>query len=254
MKDIRNERRYSDKTMKTVTTIATISLLGTAILPLHAEPTAFEAVSALKKQLGTRVGTKVVQVIGVGGADQPAVWRFIARDPKQQGVYRDFAVQGGKVVGDQFVPPAYNDKVPSYVVPLSQLKIDSGGAFIIADKLANDNGTGFDSIDYEIRGGDPASGAIWILRLRDKRGAQVGEVLIRASDGRVLRQDWTRKSVVGEVVATSIDRAKTSVAKGATAIAGGAVKTGGAVKGFFQEVFNKEEAGPPAARRYDGSY
>ena len=240
--------------MKTITTIAVFGLLGIAILPLGAEPTAFEAMSALKKQKGSRIGTKVVQVIGVGGVDQPAVWRFIARDPKQQGVLRDFAVQGGKVVGDQFVPPAYHDQVPNYVVPLSHLKIDSGGAFIIADKLAHDSGTGFDSIDYEIRGGDPASGAIWILRLRDNKGAQVGEVLIRASDGHVLRQKWGRKSAVSEVVTTSIDRAKTSVANGATAIAGGAVKTGGAVKEFFQDVFKKEEAAPPAARRYDGSY
>ncbi len=224
------------------------------ISPLGAEPTAFEAMSALKKQRGARIGTKVVHVIGVGGIDQPPVWRFIARDPKQRGVLRDFAVQGGKVVGDQYVPPAYHSQVPNYVVPLSQLKIDSGGAFIIADKLANDSGTGFDSIDYEIRGGDPASGAIWILRLRDKKGDQVGEVLIRASDGRVLRQKWGRKSAVSEVVSSSIKRAKTSVSTGATAIAGSAVKTGGAVKGFFKDVFQKEPSGVPAARRYDGSY
>ncbi|MDB4673501.1 hypothetical protein OAF27_01685 [Verrucomicrobiales bacterium] len=240
--------------MKTVATIVALGLVGGCVSPLGAEPTAFEAMSALKSQLGSRIGTKVVQVIGVGGIDQPPVWRFIARDPKDSAVLRDFAVQDGKVVGNQFVPPAFYDQVPKYVVPISRLKIDSGGAFIIADKLANDCGTGFDSIDYEIRGGDPASGAIWILRLRDKKGAQVGEVLIRANDGHVLRQKWGRKSAVGEVVATSIDRAKTSVTNGATAIAGGAVKTGGAVKEFFQGVFDKDKTAPPAARRYDGSY
>ncbi|CAN5357409.1 hypothetical protein BH23VER1_BH23VER1_17640 [soil metagenome] len=227
-------------------------------------PTAKEALQALGQRVGPAYAASVVQVIGVRGVDQPPVWRILAQDPYRRGVVRDFTVQNGQVVNDQLVPPAYLARVPVLPIPTDGLRTDSSRAFVIADHAAHQARVGFDSLDYEARASDPATGPIWIVRLNDQRGLVVGEVLIRASNGVVLRQQWfpggipsdsgalaggssrpagrpsTAESGIAESVAEGWEVAKDSVSKGSTAVKSGVVKAGGAIREFFGEVFEAE--------------
>ncbi len=216
-------------------------------------PTAKEALRSLGNKVGAAYTNTVVQVIGIRGVDQPPVWRILARDPYRKGVVRDFTVQNGQVVNDQFVPPAYLGRVPEVPIARAALSTDSNRAFIIADRAASTAKVGFDSLDYEARASDPATGPIWIVRLNDQRGLVVGEVLIQGNSGTVLRQQWFPGGVpndssflVGggrqggrqEVEGTGIGE---TVAEGWSVTKTGVVKAGGAVREFFDDVFKKDE-------------
>jgi|GEM_PF-1721224 len=226
-----------------------------------ASPTAKQAVVTLGREKGTGYADNIVQIVGIQGGDQPKVWRILARDPYQYGAIRDFAVQENRVVGDQFVPPAYHRQIPALVVPSSALKTDSSEAFIIADKAASEAKVGFDSLDYEMLGSDPSTGPVWVVRLVGRSGLMVGELVIRGRDGQMLRKKWfpqgvelarnkvkpsgaSRNVAMRQAFSEGWGKTKKGFSRGSEAVKEGVSKAGNSVKGFFDNVFKRRPEQP----------
>lgn len=239
-----------------------LTLLLAPVAVLHAQPaTAVQALQALGKDRGEEFQSGVLQVIGIGGTDQPPVWRVIARDPFQPGAIRDFAIENGRVVGDQFVPPAYHARIPANVIDRNSIRADSGAVFLIANERARKSKIGFYSLDYEIRSTAQKPGEIWIVRLNGRARERVGELIVDAKSGQILRERWWQPSpdpavdgspeVPEEGARDSIEEqisegwkiAKEGVSQGGALVRQNAGQAGRSVKGFFRGMFASEEAG-----------
>jgi hypothetical protein len=210
-------------------------------------------------------GAEVLHVVGVGGADQPLVWRVILRDPSRRGEVRDVAVRDGSVVSNQAVPAAYQNRVPQSPLPGVGLSTDSGQVFLIADREANRQKVGFDTLDYEVLAGGDGGSAVWVVRMVAGDGQRVGELFVRDRDAHVFRERWFVSSAggegsqpgsgesspdVGEQVGEAFNEGwvatREGIGRGTEAVRSGAVRAGGAVRGFFSQLFQQEPAAPGA--------
>ncbi len=165
--------------------VASAGLLGAAA----AQTTGKTALSLVAKARGVPAGA-IVEVSGVRGQDQPASWRVITRDPEFAGRFREYYVRGGKIAT---VGPLAAEEAPTVAhagVSPSLVKIDSTQAFQTANEAAKTALVGFDSINYHLRNKEFSNDPIWMVRLVDQRGKQVGEVVISAQTGQVLRRTW----------------------------------------------------------------
>lgn len=223
--------------------------------------TAVGAFRALERDRGEAFCANVVQVIGVGGGDQPPVWRIITKDPYQSGAIRDFAVENGRVVGDQFVPPAYHSRIPEHVLREEKLGLDSTGVFLIANERAKRAKVGFYTLDYEMRFME-SGGGLWIVRLNGADRGRVGELIIRSANGAVVRERWwqpkpalaepviraegsqseSESESIGDQIAGRWHMAKRGLSDGSAGIKKNAEHAGKSVRSFFREVFASEES------------
>jgi hypothetical protein len=78
---------------------------------------------------------------------------------------------------------------------MRRLRVDSGEAFTIANRLASESKIGFDAIDYELSPSPTGNAPIWVMHLRDGQGRDVGEVEVSGEDGKVLRRSWFQPRV-----------------------------------------------------------
>lgn len=240
--------------------------------------TAAAAVEVVARDRGRPYAESLVHVIGVGGVHQPKVWRVLARDPYRPGAIRDFTVDSGRVVSDQFVPPAYHERVPGAVIPPAEIRYDSDAVFGLADRAARTAGVGFDTLDYEIRVlGSGAEGvSLWLVRLNDKDGRTVGELAMRSLDGVVIRQEWfpqgkgtldgryatttdagiapssspggTSGADVPEILASGMSAARVGIERGGQAVRTSLQRAGGSVRRFLGSLFGDTNASPAASQ------
>lgn len=154
-----------------------------------AQTTGKTALALVAKARGVPAGA-ILEVSGVNGQDQPPVWRVITRDPEFTGRFREYHVSQGKITA---VGPLSDDAAPvvnrAGLVPTS-VKIDSPQVFHTANEAAKTALVGFDSIDYLLRNKEYSSDPIWVVRLKDYRGQQVGEIVISAQTGHMLQRTW----------------------------------------------------------------
>ena len=174
----------------TALTAGAASLLIGGCLPLAAQQTGLEALDALVRAKGAAAGARVVMLSGRRGAEQPAAWRLVARDPAFAGHFREYQVKGGRVASEHAVPTAESASFATAPLVRNKIKIDSHIVFWRAHTEAKKALVGFDSVDYELRNAEFSTKPVWVVSLTGRGGAKVGEIAVSAESGNVLRRTW----------------------------------------------------------------
>lgn len=134
----------------------------------------------------TRPPATLVEVTGERGEPRPAEWKLIYNDPAARGGVKEIVASGDVVVSQRTPLRGYPGIAGSQPIVLTRFKIDSDGAFDIANRQATARRIGFNWVDYTLRANNITGAPMWILRLYDNMGAQVGVVQISAEDGSVI--------------------------------------------------------------------
>jgi hypothetical protein len=162
-------------------------LIGASMLAVSAWAdggTAYLAVKAAQK--GADPTAELVEVIGERGEPQPQEWKVILRDPAARGGIREVVASGDVVVSQRTPLRGYSELSGQSSIALPRLNLDSDRAFEIANKQAIAKKVGFSWVDYTLRANATGGSPMWILRLYNNMGSQVGVVQISAENGLVI--------------------------------------------------------------------
>ena len=145
--------------------------------------TAYTALRVVSKNLGRDALDRVVEVVGKDGAPQPSLWKIVLKEGAGS---RELDVENGNITAQRPLtrPPAY-----STVIKLSDLNLDSSGAFDATDAQARKVKLRFDSLNYVLRVSETTGKPFWQIELINKEGAGVGTIRVAAHDGTVISTD-----------------------------------------------------------------
>ena len=147
---------------------------------------AYAALRVVGKSRGEDTLKHVVELRGRHGVPQPAVWKIVLDDPHARGGIREIEVQNGKITGER--TPLDHDSVSPMV--LTQLNLDSEGAFTVANQEAQKLNKPFDHVDYVLRSGGGNGLPVWELDMNDSKAGHVGVIVIAADTGNILHEDF----------------------------------------------------------------
>lgn len=163
-------------------------LLAAAFFAPHllcASPvTAYEALISVGRQKGNAYLDNLVEMRAVEGAPQPAQWTIIFRDASARGGLREFIVNSKGVASERTPLRAEDALLVAPAMPHAQLKLDSKGAFLTANKSATEAKLGFDSVSYRLHSSNGSP--VWTLRLLDTGRREVGSLAVSGKTGRVI--------------------------------------------------------------------
>lgn len=142
------------------------------------------AINAAQKV--TKPPAALVEMTGERGEPRPQEWKLVYSDPSARGGVREILASGDVVISERTPLRGFPGIASSQPISLTRLKIDSDGAFDIANRQASARRIGFNWVDYTLRANTVTGAPMWILRLYDNMGAQVGVVQISAEDGSIL--------------------------------------------------------------------
>ena len=146
--------------------------------------TAYVAVKAAQRS--TDSSADLIEVVGDRGEPQPHEWKVVLRDPGARGGVREVVASGDVVVSQRTPLRGYSDFSAQPAIALTRLNLDSDRAFEIANKQAIAKKVGFSWVDYTLRANADGGSPIWVLRLHNGMGSQVGVIQISAENGSVL--------------------------------------------------------------------
>jgi hypothetical protein len=151
---------------------------------------AYTALRVVGKSRGEDTLKHVVEMRGRYGVPQPPVWKVVLDDPHARGGIRELEVQDGKIVGER--TPLDHDAVSPMV--LTQLNLDSEGAFTVANQEAQKLNMAFDHVDYVLQSGSGNGAPVWKLDMSDSKSGHVGVIVIAADTGNILHEDFAHGS------------------------------------------------------------
>jgi hypothetical protein len=147
---------------------------------------AYTALRVVGKSRGEETLKHVVELRGKQGVPQPPVWKIVLDDPRARGGVRELEVQNGKIVGER--TPLDRDAV--IPMALTQLNLDSEGAFTVANQEAQKVNKPFDHVDYVLQSGGGNAAPVWKLQMYDSKSGPIGSIEIAADTGNILREDF----------------------------------------------------------------
>lgn len=150
--------------------------------------TAYEALRAVPGKVDPLIERRVVELIGVSGAPEPAEWTVVLEDPQARGGVRELEIQNTLLISQR--TPVRRGLPTLTVLDLNLLTVDSPLAFQTANTRATAAGVGFYSADYRLIFDVISKRPVWVLTLKGKTNETVGEVVISADSGTVLRADF----------------------------------------------------------------
>jgi hypothetical protein len=152
---------------------------------------AYAALRVVGKSRGEDTLKHVVELRGKGGVPQPSMWKIVLDDPRARGGIREIEVAHGKIVGER--TPLNHDTVTPMV--LTQLNLDSEGAFTVANQEAQKLNKPFNHVDYVLRSGGGNGVPVWEMELSDSKAGHVGSIVIAADTGNILHEDFDHGQV-----------------------------------------------------------
>jgi hypothetical protein len=172
-----------------------IILIGASVLvtgaPAVGQQTARGALRGLATARGSAIASQVVTVAGERGQDQPRAWRIVARDTTYPGRYLEFVMRDGRIIEEKALTAAQAATQRAAPLATRRVRIDSKQVFATADAEAKAALIGFDCLDYELRNKEFSQDPIWYVRLMSENGDAVGELVVAADTGTVLRRAWS---------------------------------------------------------------
>ncbi len=220
-----------------------------------------EAIRTVAREKGSDVMTRIVNVSGSRGQDQPHVWRIVTQRPGGPG-FLEYFVQGGRIVNSGPVSASNAASISGHAIPQKKLKYDSTAAFAVAEKAARTAKSGFDSADYDLRCLELSDRPVWFITLWNGTGGRSGEVTVAADTGQILRKAFFAPGAVvtagrgpargaGPALQNAVyqpapqsgiwDKTKSGVTRGAVVVKDSVVNASGKVRGFFNRVMGRPE-------------
>jgi len=156
--------------------------------PVWAEEnvTAYEALRVVGSELGREALHQIVSIRGIKGEPQPEKWKIVVQD--SQGGVREVQVADGRIDSDNEADRDAAGSAEGSTVDVSQLNLDSSGAFAVASHTAEASHTSFATADYTLRTDDRGE-PMWIVTLRNNSSRPVGTIYIGGTQGTVMRTE-----------------------------------------------------------------
>ena len=157
--------------------------------PVWAEEnaTAYEALRVLGSQFGRDALQQIVSIHGTKGDPQPEKWKIVVEDPQGRGV-RELEIANGRIDSDNEADRHVAGSAEGATIDVSQLNLDSSGAYAVASHTAEKSSTPFATVSYTLRTGESGD-PVWILTLQNKSSRPVGTIYIGANSGNVTRTE-----------------------------------------------------------------
>jgi hypothetical protein len=175
--------------------------------PVWAEEnaTAYEALRVLGNEFGRDALQQIVSIRGTKGDPQPEKWKIVVEDPQGGGV-RELQVVDGKIDSDGEADRDVAGSSEEAMIDVSQLNLDSSGAYAVASHTAEASHTSFATADYTLRTDDRGE-PTWIVTLRNKSSRPVGTIYIGGTSGTVRRTEGMFAGATMEDVEGDYDQA-----------------------------------------------
>jgi hypothetical protein len=184
-------------------------LVGLLLLvtPVWAEEngTAYEALRVLGSEFGRDALQQIVSIRGTKGDPQPEKWKIVVEDPQGGGV-RELQVADGKIDSDDEADRDVAGSTEGATIDVSQLNLDSSGAYAVASHTAEASHTSFATADYTLRTDDRGE-PTWIVTLRNRSSRPVGTIYIGGTSGTVRRTEGMFAGATMEDVEGDYDEA-----------------------------------------------
>ncbi len=148
------------------------------------QETAYAALKTACASLGKDARNRVVEVRGVDGKPQPAIWRVTVEDSASRGGITEVEVQRGRVVGQR----RPSGRTTGSRLNLSAIQLDSDGVFTVANNEAVRAGVSFDRLNYELSAMSQSGLSTWTVELYDGPTQRVGTLKIAADNALVLER------------------------------------------------------------------
>jgi hypothetical protein len=157
--------------------------------PVWAEEnaTAYEALRVVGSKFGRDALKQIVSIRGTKGDPQPEKWKIVVEDSQGGGV-RELQVADGKIDSDDAADRGVAGSTEGAIIDVSQLNLDSSGAYAVASHTAEASHTSFATADYTLRTDDRGE-PTWIVTLRNRSSRPVGTIYIGGTRGTVRRTE-----------------------------------------------------------------
>lgn len=172
--------------------IVRVKTIGTIVLVLAvtwtaAAETAYEALQVIKADRGDAILNELVEARGDTGNPQPQSWTIAMIDPSARKGIREFVISGGAIRSERTPVRGYDGLNRLPPINFTRLNLDSDGAFAVAEKEAQRQKVGFNSVDYSLRTDVSSGSPTWVVRLFDYMGAPVGTLEVSAESGKLAK-------------------------------------------------------------------
>jgi len=161
-------------------------LLATPVLA-EENATAYEALRVVGSEFSRDALHQIVSISGTKGNPQPEKWKIVVEDPQGGGV-RELQVADGKIDSDDEADRDIAGSTEGAMIDVSQLNLDSSGAYAVASHTAEASHTSFATADYTLRT-DERGEPMWIVTLRNRSSRPVGTIYIGGTRGTVMRAE-----------------------------------------------------------------
>ena len=158
------------------------------------QPTALQALTVARSAVKDG---ELVEVIGERGRPQPQEWVFVFRDSAARGGTVWVGIDRGLVGWRRTPLRGQGEHAERPAIQDWDWGIDSDRAFEIANREAIRRRLSFHWLDYRLEDADGREG-VWTLKLFDRMGLFVAEMVISARDGRMMGP--VRQAVFEEAV------------------------------------------------------
>ena len=148
--------------------------------------TAYEALRVVGSEFGRDALHQIVSIRGSKGDPQPQKWKIVVQDP--QGGVRQLEIADGKIDSDSETDRDVAGSADGATIDVSQLNLDSSGAYAVASHTAEASHTSFETADYTLRTDDRGE-PMWIVTLRSRSSRPVGTIYIGGTQGTVMRTE-----------------------------------------------------------------
>jgi hypothetical protein len=162
-------------------------LLATPVWAAEENATAYEALRVVGSEFGRDALHQIVSIRGTKGDPQPQKWKIVVEDPQGSGV-RELQVADGKIDSDDEADREVAGSAEGATIDVSQLNLDSSGAYAVASHTAEASHTSFATADYTLRTDDRGE-PMWIVTLRNRSSRPVGTIYIGGTRGTVMRTE-----------------------------------------------------------------
>jgi hypothetical protein len=149
--------------------------------------TAYEALRVVGAELGRDALHQIVSIRGTKGDPQPEKWKIVVEDP-QDGRVRELQVADGKIDSGDEADRDVAGSTEGATIDVSQLNLDSSGAYAVASHTAEASHTSFATADYILRTDDRGE-PMWIVTLRNRSSRPVGTIYVGGTRGTVMRTE-----------------------------------------------------------------
>jgi hypothetical protein len=181
-----NAKRVSIPTM--VRIFATALLLSATAVFAQTNPTAYDALRTVGKQVNRDFVNRVVSVTGAEGNPQPSTWRILIDDPNARGGIRELEVTDGRITSNRVSSRQLAGTPQGATINPARLNLDSSGAYEVASRTADSSHVPFALVSYTLRTNERGD-ATWIVTLQNQKRRPVGTIYIGANKGTVTRTE-----------------------------------------------------------------